>query len=88
MDRHFVPFWGRQKIADMVRRRSRGGVLPFGRTASITGSQIDHASSENTDCIMLIIKSYAVPVTIQDLTGPSRDQKLSFGRWSVSNAVA
>mgnify|MGYP004714353533 CR=1 FL=1 len=26
MDRHFVPFWLRQKVADIVRRRSRGRV--------------------------------------------------------------
>uniref|UniRef100_UPI001B7FC049 hypothetical protein n=1 Tax=Acetobacter nitrogenifigens TaxID=285268 RepID=UPI001B7FC049 len=31
---------------------------------------IDHASSENTDCIMLMTKSYAVRSVFQDLTGP------------------
>lgn len=71
MERHFEPFWLRQNMAEMVRRRSRGGVLPLGRTASIRGSQTCHASSEITDCIVLIIQSYAVSSTIQGLTGPT-----------------
>src|SRR3954452_6702549 len=32
MLRHFAPFWCRQKIAEIVRRNSFGGVLPRGRT--------------------------------------------------------
>src|SRR3954447_21851986 len=36
---HFAPFWCRQKIAEIVRRNSFGGVLPRGRTCSISGSQ-------------------------------------------------
>ncbi|MCJ8355420.1 hypothetical protein, partial [Novacetimonas hansenii] len=47
-----------------------GGVLPFGRTSSIKGSQTDHAVSEKTDCIMLIINSYAIRSVTQGLTGP------------------
>jgi len=46
MLRHFAPFWCRQKIAEIVRRNSFGGVLPRGRTASISGSQIAHAASD------------------------------------------
>jgi hypothetical protein len=46
--RHRVPFACRQTIAPMVRRRSRGGVLPFGRHASISGSSAAHCSSVNT----------------------------------------
>ncbi len=69
-ERHLEPLWWRQNIADMVRRRSRGGVLPFGRTASIRGSQARHASSEITDCIVLITQSYARQNVFQDITGP------------------
>ncbi|WP_206752382.1 hypothetical protein, partial [Acetobacter sicerae] len=36
----------------------------------IKGSQTDHAVSEKTDCIMLIINSYAIRSVIQGLTGP------------------
>ena len=45
MLRHFAPFWCRQKIAEIVRRNSFGGVLPRGRTCSISGSQTAHAAS-------------------------------------------
>ncbi|WP_408891884.1 hypothetical protein, partial [Novacetimonas hansenii] len=67
----------RQKIADIVRRRFFGGVLPFGRTSSIKGSQTDHAVSEKTDCIMLIINSYAIRSVIQGLTGPKAGMRLA-----------
>lgn len=76
-ERHFDPFWCRQNMAEMFRRRSRGGVLPFGRTASIRGFQTYHPSSEITDCIVLITQSYARPLSFQDLTGPSQNQKFS-----------
>src|SRR4051794_31515555 len=46
--RHFAPFACRQTIASTVRRRSRGGVLPFGRHASKSGSSAAHRSSVNT----------------------------------------
>jgi hypothetical protein len=48
MLRHFAPFWCRQKIAEMVRRNSFGGVFPRGRTASISASQTAHAASVKT----------------------------------------
>jgi hypothetical protein len=44
MLRHFAPFWCRQKIAEIVRRSSFGGVLPRGRTCSISGSHTAHAA--------------------------------------------
>jgi len=71
MARHFAPFWWRRKIADMVRRRLRGGVLPLGRTASIKGSQTRHASSEITDRIRLIVKNHSEIECFQDPTGPN-----------------
>jgi len=46
--RHFAPFACRQTIASTVRRRSRGGVLPFGRHASISGSRAAHCPSVST----------------------------------------
>ena len=46
MLRHLAPFWCLQKIAEMVRRNSFGGVLPRGRTYSISGSHIAHAASD------------------------------------------
>src|SRR5690349_24371698 len=46
--RHFAPFACRQTIAPIVRRRSRGGVLPFGRHASTSGASAAHRSSVNT----------------------------------------
>jgi hypothetical protein len=44
-DRHLAPFWCRQRMAETVRRRSCGGVLPFGRHASIRGSRRAHCPS-------------------------------------------
>jgi hypothetical protein len=46
--RHFAPFACRQTIASTVRRRSRGGVLPFGRHASTSGPNTAHCPSVNT----------------------------------------
>jgi hypothetical protein len=46
--RHFAPFACLQTIASTVRRRSRGGVLSFGRHASISGSRAAHCPSVNT----------------------------------------
>src|SRR5690349_9716858 len=46
--RQVAPFRCRQTIASIVRRRSRGGVLPFGRHASTSGSSAAHCSSVNT----------------------------------------
>jgi hypothetical protein len=51
MLRHFAPFSCRQRIASIVRRRLRGGVLPRGRTASISGSNTFHCASLST-CIV------------------------------------
>ena len=48
MLRHLAPFWCRQKIAEMVRRSSFGGVFPCGRTSSISGSQTAYAASVKT----------------------------------------
>src|SRR3982751_6432129 len=45
MARHLAPFSCRQTIAEIVRRRSWGGVLPLGRHASISGSRPIHAPS-------------------------------------------
>jgi hypothetical protein len=44
-ERHFAPFWCRQRVAEIVRRKSRGGVLPLGLHASISGSSIPHCAS-------------------------------------------
>jgi hypothetical protein len=46
--RHRAPFTCRQTIAPIVRRRSRGGVFPFGRHAFKSGSSAAHRSSVNT----------------------------------------
>lgn len=46
--RQAAPFLCRQMIASIVRRRSRGGTLPLGRTASTSGSRAAHCSSVNT----------------------------------------
>src|SRR4051794_15616196 len=45
MARHLAPFSCRQRMAEIVRRRSWGGVLPLGRHASISGSRSIHAPS-------------------------------------------
>src|SRR3954454_23504043 len=45
MARHLALFSCRQTIAEIVRRRSWGGVLPLGRHASISGSRSIHAPS-------------------------------------------
>src|SRR3954470_3338947 len=45
MARHLAPFACRQTIAEIVRRKSFGAVLPLGRHASISGSRSIHAPS-------------------------------------------
>jgi hypothetical protein len=45
MARHAAPFRCRQTIVPTVRRRTRGGVLPFGRHASTSGSSATHCAS-------------------------------------------
>src|SRR4051794_14044428 len=47
MARHLAPFWCRQTIADSVRRRSFGCVLPLGRHASISGSKLIQCASDS-----------------------------------------
>src|SRR3982750_3501285 len=46
MARHLAPFWCRQTIAESVRRRSFGCVLPLGRHASTNGSKFVHCASD------------------------------------------
>src|SRR5215210_2908410 len=46
MARHLAPFSCRQRMAEMVRRRSFGGVLPLGRHASISGSNLIQCASD------------------------------------------
>src|SRR3954469_20471010 len=46
MARHLAPFSCRQTIAEMVRRRSFGCVLPLGRHASTNGSKLIHCASD------------------------------------------
>ena len=43
--RHLAPFRCRRTIAPIVRRSSRGGVLPLGRHASTSGSSAAHSPS-------------------------------------------
>src|SRR3982751_6175895 len=45
MARHLAPFSCRQRMAEIVRRRSFGAVLPLGRHVSISGSRSIHAPS-------------------------------------------
>src|SRR3954462_13647747 len=45
MARHLAPFSCRQRMAEIVRRRSWGGVLPLGRQASISGSSLIQCAS-------------------------------------------
>src|SRR3954447_1903286 len=47
MGRHLAPFSCRQTIAEMVRRRSFGCVLPLGRHASTNGSKLIHCASDS-----------------------------------------
>src|SRR3954462_834164 len=46
MARHLAPFSWRQRMAEMVRRRSFGCVLPLGRHASTNGSKFAHGASD------------------------------------------
>jgi hypothetical protein len=43
--RHFAPFWCRQMMAEIVRRRLLGGTFACGRHASTSGSSTAHSSS-------------------------------------------
>src|SRR3954447_23082382 len=45
MARHLAPFACRQTMAEIVRRRSWGGVLPLGRHVSISGSSLIQCAS-------------------------------------------
>ena len=45
--RHLVPFWWRQRMTDIVRRRSLGGVSSLGRQASTKGSNMAHSLSSS-----------------------------------------
>src|SRR3954454_11478935 len=45
--RHLAPFSCRQRMAAIVRRRSFGCVLPWGRHASISGSKLIHCASDS-----------------------------------------
>src|SRR4051812_30549276 len=45
MARHFAPFSCRQRMAEIVRRRSFGAVLPLGRHASTSGSSLIQCAS-------------------------------------------
>src|SRR6185295_983812 len=47
MARHLAPFSCRQTIAEIVRRRSFGCVLPLGRHASTNGSKLIHRASDS-----------------------------------------
>src|SRR3954463_1116904 len=47
MARHLAPFSWRQRMAEMVRRRSFGCVLPLGRHASTNGSKFVHCASDS-----------------------------------------
>src|SRR4051812_15523671 len=47
MARHLAPFACRQTIAEIVRRRSFGCVLPLGRHASTNGSKLIHCTSDS-----------------------------------------
>src|SRR4051812_31591129 len=47
MARHLAPFSCRQTIADSVRRRSFGCVLPLGRHASTNGSKLIQCASDS-----------------------------------------
>src|SRR4051794_22346675 len=47
MARHLAPFSCRQTIADSVRRRSFGCVLPWGRHASTNGSKLIQCASDS-----------------------------------------
>src|SRR3954447_370474 len=46
MARHLAPFSWRQRMAETVRRRSFGCVLPLGRHASTNGSKFVHCASD------------------------------------------
>jgi hypothetical protein len=48
---HFAPFWQRQMIAAMIRRRSWCWVLRCGRQASISGARGAHCPSGRTRVI-------------------------------------
>src|ERR1044072_9223595 len=47
MARHLAPFSCRQRMAEIVRRRSWGGVLPLGRHASISSSRLIQCASDS-----------------------------------------
>jgi len=62
MARHFAPFACRQRIAETVRRRCRGGTFAGGRHASNSGSSTAHCSSVSTSTAQ----------EFRRLTGPRR----------------
>src|SRR3954466_4006597 len=57
MARHLAPFSCRQRMAEIVRRRSFGAVLPLGRHAAIRGSRLIHCASTSIAPPHLILLS-------------------------------
>src|SRR5215210_7134170 len=62
MARHLAPFSCRQRMAEIVRRRSFGGVLPLGRQASISGSSLIQCASVNIALSSFQDGQNAIPV--------------------------
>src|SRR3954453_1384498 len=62
MARHLAPFSCRQRMAEIVRRRSFGGVLPLGRQASISGSSLIQCASVNIALSSFPDGQNAIPV--------------------------
>src|SRR3954470_18106527 len=74
MARHLAPFSCRQTIADSVRRRSFGCVLPLGRHASTNGSKLIQCASDS-----IALSSFQEEQNARHHNRFKREQALSSG---------
>src|SRR4051795_8227844 len=74
MARHLAPFSWRQRMAEMVRRRSFGCVLPLGRHASTNGSKFVHCASDT-----IALSSFQKEQNARHHKQFKREQALDFG---------
>src|SRR3954469_16620957 len=77
MARHLAPFPWRQMIAESVRCRSWGGVLPLGRQVSISGSSRAHCASVSMAPPRSGKAKRVRPQPVQGRTGRSSEQIIS-----------
>src|SRR4051812_1401337 len=81
MARHLAPFSWRQTMAEIVRRRSFGAVLPLGRQASISGSSLIQCAS-----VSIALSSFQEGQNARHQIRFKLEQALEAGRLTIQDA--